>query len=214
MTDLRELLDTAAGEPASPGPDVVGSDLRRGRTALRRRRGLRAAAGLVLAGVALVGGMVVVPGLGDPTEPTIVVPGGSSSVSGVRLVPWDAGATPKPFSPNVVPEGWTISANQYALVISPPDLTTPRGDFEGKLVAMLVKHPHPPARAQPVRVTYANAEGTTWREGNTTIFLLRVPNDPLTLEVRAPESLGWNLDTLVAFANSVETTSDAKPSTG
>jgi len=74
MTDLRELLDTAAGEPAAPTPDVVSSDLRRGRLALRRRRGVRGASVLVAASAAVALGLVVVPGLGGDgtTRQTVI----------------------------------------------------------------------------------------------------------------------------------------------
>ena len=96
MTDLRELLDTAAGEPATPTPDVVSSDLRRGRVALRRRRGLLGGSALVLAGAAVAVGLAVVPHLGGDgtTRQTVIAPAGSSANPGVDLVPWDAGATP------------------------------------------------------------------------------------------------------------------------
>lgn len=151
MSDLRELLDIAAGEPGAPPPHVVSSDLRRGRSALRRRRGLRAASGLVLAGVALAVGVAVVPDIEHLSAPPILVaPGGSSSESGVRLVLSAPDTSAGPFNPTVVPEGWTISSDNYALVISPPDVTTSPDDFEGKLVVTLVKNPHPPTRAQPV----------------------------------------------------------------
>jgi hypothetical protein len=214
MTDLRELLGNAAGEPAVPTPVIVSSDLRRGRTAMRWRRGLRATSGLLLAGAALAVGVAVVPDLEHLTAPPIVVaPGGSSSESGVRLVLSAPDTSAGPFNPTVVPEGWTIFSDNYALVISPPDVTTSPDDFEGKLVVTLVKNPHPPTRAQPVAVSYNNADATTWREGNTTVVLLRIPNDPIRLEVRAPESLGWNMDTLLTFVLSVET-SDAVPSDG
>lgn len=63
-------------------------------------------------------------------------------------------------------------------------------------------------------MSYNNADATTWREGNTTVVLLRIPNDPIPLEVRAPESLGWNMDTLLTFVLSVETNDDAVPSDG
>ena len=61
MTDLADLLDSAAGDHPAPAPDVVGADLRRGRRALLHRRWTRA--GLAVAGVAAVGAAAVaVPG--------------------------------------------------------------------------------------------------------------------------------------------------------
>jgi hypothetical protein len=215
MTDLRALLDTVAGEPALPTPDVVSSDLRRGRTALRRRRRLQATAGLVLAGAALAVGVAVVPDIEHLTAPPLlVVPGGSSSQSGVRLVLSAPDTSAGPFNPSVVPEGWTIYSDNYELVISAPGMTSSPDDFEGKLVVTLLKKPHPPTRAQPVAVSYNNVDATTWREGNATVVLLRLPDDPIPLEVRAPESLGWSMDTLLTFVMGVQTNEDAVPSDG
>ena len=78
MTDLRELLDTAAGEPAAPTPDVVSSDLRRGRIALRRRRGVRGASALVAASAAVALGLAVVPASGTARPGRRSSPGGTS----------------------------------------------------------------------------------------------------------------------------------------
>src|SRR4051812_40706119 len=141
MTDLRELLDTAAGDPAAPTPDEVASDVRRGRQALHRRRGLAAIAGGTALVAAVAVGVPVVANLGVKDSGVRVVAvgddGSGNANPGVDLVPWHAGETPKPISPSVVPEGWTISGNETALVISAPGVSTSPDDFQGKLVAML-----------------------------------------------------------------------------
>ena len=139
MTNVRELLDTAAGEPAAATPDVVSADLRRGRLALRRRRGVRATYGLALAGAAAAVGLAVVPHLGGDgtTGRTVIAPAGTSANPGVDLVPWTQSGVAKPISASLVPEGWAVSGNEYALVLSPPGVTTSPDDFQGKLVAML-----------------------------------------------------------------------------
>lgn len=212
MTDLRELLDTAAGEPAAPTPDVVSCDLRRGRIALRRRRGLRAASGPVLAGAAVAVGLAVVPNIGgDPTGHTIVVPGDTSANPGVDLVAWDAGATPKPISPSLVPDGWTISGNQDALVISRPGVATSPDDFAGKLVAMLAGDatPAPDARTVP----FGSSKGTISREGDSTSLFFSLPDGRL-MDVQAPTSLHWDTATLVRFAQGLTVAADAPAGRG
>ena len=213
MTDLRELLDTAAGEPAAPTPDVVSSDLRRGHIALRRRRGVRGASVLVAASAAVALGLVVVPGLGGDgtTRQTVIAPGGTSANPGVDLVPWETGAAPKPISAALVPDGWMVSGSEFALVISRPGVTTSPDDFQGKLVAMLAGDTTATSDAGPV--TVGTAHGTISREGDTTILLWSLP-DGRVMDVQAPSSLHWDTATLVRFAESLTVSADAKASLG
>jgi hypothetical protein len=207
MTDLREMLDTAAGEPAAPTPDVVTGDVRRGRTALLRRRGVRGAGVLLVASAAVALGIAVVPNLGGDgtTQQTVIVPGGSSANPGVDLVPWDAGPTPKPISPALVPDGWAISGNEYALVIGPPGDTSSPDAFDGKLVAMLAGDTT--ATDDAKAVTVGAAEGTISREGDTTTLLWKLADGRL-MDVQSPASLHWDTATLVQFAQGL-TVSDA-----
>lgn len=213
MTDLRELLEVVAGEPSGPTPDVVASDLRRGRTALRRRRSLLATSGVILAVAAIALGVAVLPKLaaGDGAGNTSAVPGGASAVDGVPLVPWDGGGAAKPISPSLVPEGWTVSGSKSALVISQPGVTTSPDDFGGKLVAMLSGDTTPAPDGQPV--TIGSAEGTISREGNTMILILRY-GDGRTLDVQAPQSLGWTTAMLVEFAAGLSIAPDAPAGLG
>jgi hypothetical protein len=213
MTNVRELLDTAAGEPAAATPDVVTADLRRGRLALRRRRGVRGASVLLAASAAVALGLAVVPNLGgdDTTRQTIIAPAGTSANPGVDLVPWDAGAAPKPISPSLVPEGWTVSGNEYALVLSPPGVTTSPDDFRGKLVAMLAGDSTAASGARPV--TVGGEHGTVSREGDTTILLWPLA-DGRGMDIQAPQSLNWDTATLVRFAEGLTVTADARASRG
>jgi hypothetical protein len=213
MTNLRELLDTAAGEPAAPTPDVVSSDLRRGRVALRRRRGLRASSGLVLVGAAAIVALGVVPHLGgDGTSGrTVTAPAGTAANRGVDLVPWGHGGVAKPISPSLVPDGWTVSGNEFALVLSRPGVTTSPDDFQGKLVAMLAGDSTAASDAQPVAV--GAEQGTISREGDTTILLFPL-SDGRLMDVQAPHSLHWDTATLVQFAEGLTVSADAQTSRG
>jgi hypothetical protein len=215
MTDLRELLDPIAGEPAAPAPDVVSSDVRRGRQALRRRRGLGTVAGGLALAAAVAVGVAVVPNLGgdDPGVQVVSPAGGGSADAnpGVDLVAWNAGATPKPISPSVVPEGWTISGSETALVISAPGVSTSPDDFGGKLVAMLSPDATPAPATRPVTVN--GIEGTLSVEGDTTILLYRLADDRL-VAVQAPSSLHWDDETLVQFAEGLTISAGAPAGRG
>jgi hypothetical protein len=212
MTDLRVLLDTAAGEPAAPTPDVVSSDLRRGRQALLRRRGVRGGSVLLLAGAAVAVGLAAVPNLGGDgtTRQTVIAPATSGN-PGVDLVPWDAGATPKPISPALVPDGWTVSGNEFALVLSRPGASTSPDDFEGKLVAMLAGDTTAASDAKPV--TVGSSQGTISTETDTTILLWRLA-DGRVMDVQSPRALHWDTATLVKFAEGLTVGADATAGRG
>ena len=213
MTNVRELLDTAAGEPAAPSLDVVSSDLRRGRLALRRRRGLRGTSGLALAGAAAIVGLAVIPHLGGDgtTGRTVTAPAGTSANPGVALVPWSQSGVAKPITPSLVPEGWTVSGSEFALVLSRPGVTTSPDDFQGKLVAMLAGDTTATSDAQPV--TVGGEQGTISREGDTTILLWPLA-DGRVMDVQAPQSLHWDTATLVQFAEGLTVSADAPASRG
>ena len=74
MTDLNDLLDSAAGQPVAPSPDVVDADLRRGRRAMLHRRWARGSA-VAFAGAAAVAALAVVPGyVGGEDDVQVVTP--------------------------------------------------------------------------------------------------------------------------------------------
>jgi hypothetical protein len=214
MTDLRELLDPIAGEPAAPTPDVVTSDVRRGQQALRRRRSLGTVAGGLGLAAAVATAVAVVPNLGgnSPGVEVVAPAAGSSDANpGVDLMARDAGATPKPISPSVVPQGWTVSGSESALVISRPGVTTSPDDFRGKLVAMVAPDSTPAPASRTVRVD--GVEGTVSDDGETAILLYRLADGRL-VDVQAPASLHWDDATLVRFAEGLTVAANAPSSRG
>jgi hypothetical protein len=216
MTDLRDVLDSAAGDAASPTPDVVAGDLRRGRRALVRQRYTRAGAGLLLTGAAVTAGVLVVPQLGDqPAQTQVAVPGAgggaSTQSSAVPLVPFDAGAHPKPISPSLVPDGWSVSGNAYALVIAPAGSTTSPDDFQGKLVVMV--SPDQTVASGATSIDVAGAPGTVSVEGGTQVLVF-TPDGDRQVVVQAPAALGWDDATLARFAAAVTVSADAQGARG
>ncbi len=219
MTDLRDVLDSAAGDAASPTPDVVADDVRRGRRALLRQRYARTGAGLLLTGAAAAAGLVLVPQLGDEpaqTDVAVAVPGAggagaSAQPAAVALVPFDQGPTPKPISPGLVPEGWSVSGNAYALVIAPAGSTTSPDDFEGKLVVML--SPDQTAAPGATSIDVAGTPGTVSVEHGAQI-LVYTPDGHRQVVVQAPAALGWDGATLARFAASVTVSRDAQAGRG
>jgi len=217
MTDLRDVLDSAAGDTTSPAPDVVAADVRRGRRALVRQRYARTGAGLLLTGAAVVSGIVLVPQLGtEPAQTQVAVPGaggagGSAQPSAVALVPFDQGAQPKPISAGLVPDGWTVTGNEYALVIAPAGSTTSPDDFRGKLVVML--SPDQTAAPGATSIDVAGSPGTVSVEHGTRILVY--PSDGgQQVVVQAPAALGWDDATLARFAAAVTVTADAQAGRG
>ena len=219
MTDLRDVLDSAAGDAASPSPDVVADDVRRGRRALLRQRYARTGAGLLLTGAAVAAGIVVIPQLGtEPAQTKVAVaaPGAggadaSAPPAAVALVPFDQGARPKPISPGLVPAGWSVTGNEYALVIAPAGNTTSPDDFQGKLVVML--SPDQTAAPGATRIDVAGDPGTVSVEHGTQI-LVYTPDGNRQVVVQAPAALGWDGATLARFAAAVTVSGDAQTGRG
>lgn len=217
MTDLTDLLDSAAGHHPAPTPDVVAADLARGRRALLHRRWTRT--GLAVAGVAAVGAAAVaVPAaLGNGEHQVRVVGpavGGVASVAdapnpGVDLVDFDTTAPLKPISPAVIPAGWTVGGNEYALVISPPGDTTSPDDFRGKLVVYVdandvANEPLP----TKLEVAVGDRTGYAIRDDASALQVWVPQADGTSLRAQAPPSLRWDEATLGRFLGAV-TVSDA-----
>ena len=214
MTDLRDVLDSAAGDVASPTPDVVAGDVRRGRRALVRQRYARTGAGLLLTGAAVAVGVLVIPELvTQPAQTQVAVPGagGSAQPAAVALVPFDQGAQPKPISAGLVPDGWSVTGNEYALVIAPAGNTTSPDDFRGKLVVML--SPDQTAAPGATSIDVAGSPGTVSVESGTQI-LIYTPDGGRQVVVQAPAALGWDDATLARFAAAVTVTADAQAGRG
>ena len=217
MTNVRDVLDSAAGDAAGPKPDVVADDVRRGRRALVRQRYARAGAGLLLTGAAVAAGVLVIPQLGDePAQTQIAVPGaggagGSTQPASVALVPFDAGAHPKPISPGLVPDGWSVTGSEFALVIAPAGSTTSPDDFQGKLVVMV--SPDQTVAPGATSIDVAGTPGTVSVESGTQILLF-TPDGDRQVVVQAPAALGWDDATLARFAATVTVSADAQAGRG
>jgi hypothetical protein len=217
MTDLRDVLDSAAGDAASPTPDMVADDVRRGRRALVRQRYARAGAGLLLTVAAVTAGVFVIPQLGDkPAQTQVAVPGtggagASAQPAAVALVPFDAGAHPKPISPGLVPDGWSVTGSEFALVIAPAGNTSSPDDFEGKLVVML--SPDQTVAPGATSIDVAGAPGTVSVEHGTQI-LIYTADGHRQVVVQAPAALGWDDATLARFAAAVTVSADAQAGRG
>ncbi len=218
MTDLTEVLDSVAGQPASPTPDVVAADLRRGRRALLQRRWARGSA-VALAGAAAVVAMAVAPGyVGGDGEVQVATPASGQPVDppnpGVDLVRYDAGAHPKPLSPGEIPTGWTVSGNAYALVVSPPGLGTSPDDFVGKLVVYLDSGiPNEPL-PKAVEVAVGDRTGYAIRADDAALQVWVPQDDGTALRAQAPSDLGWDEATLGRFLDGVTVGTGAKASAG
>jgi len=226
MTDLRDVLDSAAPPAPTPTPDVVSGDLRRGRQALLRRRVVQSSAGLLLTGAAVVAGVLVVPGLIDaPVQTQAALPGaqlpgaqlpgaqlpGAQLPGAVALVPAPTSARGAAFTAALVPELWSVESTDFALTITAPGVTTVADDLRGKLVVMLAPDETPAAGAHPLRV--GGASGTVSVEGDTTILIF-TPEGTRQVVVQAPAALHWDDATLARFAESVAIGSNAKAGRG
>jgi hypothetical protein len=216
MTDLRDVLDSVAGDTTSPAPDVVAADVRRGLRALVRQRYTRAGAGLLLTGAAVATGLFVVPQLGsEPAQPNVAVAvpgaGGSAQPAAVALVPFAAGAHPKPISPGLVPDGWSVTGSEFALVIAPAGSTTSPDDFQGKLVVMV--SPDQTVAPGATSIDVAGTPGTVSVESGTQI-LIYTPDGGRQVVVQAPAALGWDDATLARFAAAVTVSADAQGARG
>ena len=213
MTDLTDLLDSAAGSHGAPGPDVVRDDLARGRRALVRRRWTRA--GLAVSGAAAVAvAAVAVPAALDTDHPVrgVVPAAGDSAGSdadapnpGVDLVAFDdAGPVRKPISPGLVPDGWSVSGDEFALVVAPPGNDTSPADYRGKLVVYLDANTIP-NESLPMKVAVDVGDRTGFAiRAEPSMLQVWVPQeDGRALRAQAPESLGWDEATLGRFLGSV-----------
>lgn len=217
MTDLRDILDSATGEHAAPTPDVVRDDLARGRRALVRRRWVRTSA-VAVGAAAAVAAAVVTPGIGSivggDSKDAVQVAAPATN-PGVPLVPFDGGATPKPISPGVVPQGWTVSGNEFALVISAPGDTTSPDDYRGKLV-VYVDQDNVPDESLPRthEVAVGDRTGYAIRADKAALQVWVPQPDGTALRAQAPPALGWDEATLGTFLGSVTVSAAAQAGVG
>ena len=213
MTDLTDLLDSAAGRHPAPGPDVVRDDVARGRRALARRRRTRAGLAVSGAAVAVAVAAVAVPAALDTDQQVrgVVPAAGDSAGSaadapnpGVDLVSYDAGPVHKPISPGLVPEGWSVSGDEFALVVAPPGNDTSPADYRGKLVVYLDANTIP-NESLPMKVAVDVGDRTGFAiRAEPSMLQVWVPQeDGTALRAQAPQSLGWDEATLGRFLGAV-----------
>lgn len=231
MSDLRALMDEAAGPPQPPTASVVAdADLARGRHALRRRRVRRAGIGSGLVTVAVLGAFAIVtPGaLPGSTNPGI-------SVASTSLVSY-TGKQPVGFILDKVPAGWEIAASDpghlllapVGTEIQPSKSISPGSPESGSAfseavslkgkIAVQLQRPGMPAELAPtsikVRVNDQPATIATMRggDGTRTLYLKQRPRAYLTIQVWG--GLGWSNDQIVEFASAIHVTKDAEYTVG
>jgi hypothetical protein len=220
MTDINELLrETARSAAATPSPEVVEADVRRGRAGLLRRR-RRRAVWTSVAGTVVVAAMVALTVVvGQPeNESGVATPDSGtapSEASGVRLVTY-TGEQLDGFVVDRVPAGWFLQGSTpHALTIAPDGDTTHPAAFTGKLVVMLYSQHMPerlPDSGEPVDV--GNTHGVVTRDGSGNAHLYYIDGEGHYAEVQAPTALGWSNQELASFADGVTVTVNAQKGLG
>jgi len=234
VNDVRDLLrETARSAEAEPSNETVEADVRRGRTALARRRRVRIGWSLAgLAAVLVAGSAIVAGNLGHtpPATRTATSPPAANRTSAspaagkhattpahgtsVRLVAYH-GDQLEGFVVDQVPQGWYLQgSNTFRLTIAPEGDTTSPDGFEGKLVVML-QSSSIPKKLPPGTPVEVN--------GHPGVISQGPPADTLTYEDGAghfvqvqawTSALGWTDEQLVSFAEGVHVTADAQPGVG
>jgi hypothetical protein len=215
MTDLRDLLDSVAGSPTTPTPDVVAADARRGRRALLRRRGLGTGAGLVLAAAAVSVGVAVVPDLGGGRTHAVTPANEDVPNVGVDLVPYDGSRHGAAYRPSEIPTGWTVGGDDYGLLVAPPGKSANGDDgFVGKLYVYLSNGvPNEPLSTdRPVAV--GDRTGYVLDEDPTALQVYLPVDGRTVLRAQAPPALHWDDVTLARFLAGVTVLDRARASSG
>jgi hypothetical protein len=233
MTDLMDLLDSAAGRPAAPTSETVDGDLRRGRRALLHRRWARGGA-LVVTGAAVAVGMAVLPGAAPSSGQHRVVPAaggvtvtgptssppanGQSGATSVptpgpgTLVPADPSGKDHAFSAALVPHAWQQQLSDYVLAFEPPGTDTVINDFGGKLVVVLAGGVTPPSDARHLRI--GGNEARAWTEGDTSTYYVALADGGTNLVLQVPAALGWDDTTVARFAEGLAVGPGARAGVG
>jgi hypothetical protein len=90
-----------------------------------------------------------------------------------------------------VPDGWTVSGSEFALVTSRPGVTTSPDDFQEARRHARRRHDRHQRRGSRHG---RHAHGTISREGDTTILLWSLP-DGRVMDVQAPDRCTWDTAT-------------------
>jgi hypothetical protein len=234
MSDIEQVLArTGRSYDVPPSAEVVEADVRRGRSAVlrrRRRRTIGSSVASTAAVAAIVGAAIIVGGPGETggapaTGPAPAPAQQPDSVQGkdrgVRLVAY-TGEQPDGFFVDLVPEGWYIQDPEhgaYSLAIAEEGDTSHPDDYVGKLVVSLLSSSLPqelPDGGVPVEVNGQPGVITDFDETTTAITLTYRYPDGRYVEVQAwsMADLGWSNDQLVEFAEGVTVTADAKAGVG
>lgn len=196
MNQMYDLLSRAVDEPVHVDPTA---DLRRGRSALNRRR-TRLVAGFT-------GGLLAASAVGYaalPTRPAherVVSP---LAEPGPALVQTDYFAFAPP------PQGWHVVGAQPSYVMIAPDGTTPPliGGFEGKVMILLEDKAFPMDHGSQIpfdgRTFYDNEQGG----GGMSILSVQDASGDW-VQVQYPQSAGFGRDAMLAFLDSVVVKADA-----
>jgi hypothetical protein len=227
MNEVRSILsETVPQDLRTPRrwPDTD-SDLARGRTLLaRRRRRLALAGGTGLAAAGAVGALLVT-GIAAPASRPAPVAGGSSAPGkiSVALVAYE-GAQPKGYTLRTIPRGWEVAtADNTTLVLH--KIGTPKtGTWEDKIVIAGDLNPFPKKGDQAVRVNGAKGWFFGHRGGGYSVTLIfqtdqqrvvhtergkvstthpKLAETPLNVMVQLPQSLDWDVTTMVRFASGI-----------
>lgn len=225
MSDIEDLLNrTARSADMTPSPDVVESDVRRGRAALvrrRRRRAIGSSIGGTVAAAAIVASAIVVgspDGSGEaPTAQPDQITAPDGSASGVALVAYN-GEQPEGYIVERVPEGWYIQEPEhpeYSLTIARDGDNSHPDAYEGKLTIFLLTSSAQQElpKGEPVKVgEYDGVVDPNSGEGYAT--LTYADDAGHFVQVQSPPVLGWSNERLARFAEGVTATSDAKAGIG
>jgi len=231
MTDLMDLLDSAAGRPVAPTSQTVDGDLRRGRRAQLRRR-LAQGSAVVVTGAAVTVGAAVLSGGGTgpqrvgpavgtvkTTPPTSsAAPNGKTSPTSTptpgpgTLVPADAERNDRAFSAALVPFAWQRQQSDTVLAFEPPGIDTTVNDFQDKLVVMLAAGVTPPSDARQFQFGGGNAR--SWTEGDTSIYYLVLADGRTAVVLQVPPALGWDDMTVAGFAKGIAVGPSAQAGVG
>jgi hypothetical protein len=234
MDDVRSLLSEAVPQDlyaTSHWPDT-GSDLARGRALLVRRRrrfAFMGGAGLIAAGTA---GALLLTGPAPAEQHTQVKAGSSTSGSAQISVALVAYTTeqPKGYTLKTIPQGWEVaSADNVALVLH--KIGTPKGgDYTDKILIEGDLNPFPKTGDQAVKVN--GAKGWYMRGSNSVIFRTdqhglvdtepgkastthpKLAETPLNVLVQLPQSLHWDVKTMVTFASGITVSKGADGAVG
>jgi hypothetical protein len=195
-------------------PEVVAADLRRGRRALVRRRYASASAALLLTGAAVVAGIAVVPQLGGHDGVQAVSPAAPDAPNpGVDLVAYDGPLHGAAFRPAEIPRGWTLSGDDYHLLLTPPGLS-PSGDFVGKILVSIDKGiPNEPL-SKNAQIAVGDRTGYAIRADASALQVWVPRADGTALRTQAPPSTGWDEATLGRFLGGITVLPGAKGTSG